>query len=210
MFSRWKQAPDPDPDLGLLRARDPAALRALVHRHHGSMVGLARSMLRSAAAADDVAQDAWIAVIAGLPGFEGRAKLSTWIMSILVNKARNHATREGRYVPLLLEEDPPDDPEGPERFDHTGHWRVRPDDLATITPERILAGREALEQVRLLIDQLPPAQRAVLILRDVEGADAAETATLLDLSPENQRVLLHRARARLRRALDDLSRQGPL
>ncbi|WP_045388564.1 sigma-70 family RNA polymerase sigma factor [Falsirhodobacter sp. alg1] len=209
MLGRWtKAAPFTEPDLGLLQRRDPTALRRMVNRHHGSMVGLARSILRNAAAADDVVQEAWIAVIAGLPSFEGRAKLSTWMMAILVNKARAHARREGRYVPLLDADDPYDEVEGPERFDHTGHWRVAPDDLETLTPERILAGREVWKQVRDQIDRLPAAQRAVLILRDVEGADAAETADILDLSAENQRVLLHRARIRLRRALDDLSHRG--
>ena len=208
MFGRWgasarearraRAATAEDLPLERLQRGEPAALRALVERHHGSMLGLARSILRNAAAAEDVAQEAWIAVIAGLPGFEGRARLSTWMMAILVNKARSHARREGRYVPLALEDDPPGEAEGPERFDATGHWRQRPDDLESLTPERILAGRQTLA--------LPPAQRAVLILRDVEGADAAETAELLGLSDENQRVLLHRGRGRLRRALEDLAR----
>ena len=213
MLGRWRRSADPtlreaEGELDRLRAGDPAALTALIGRHHGSMLALARSILRDAAAAEDATQEAWIAVMAGLPAFEGRSRLSTWILAILVNKARSHARREGRYVALAMEDDPGDEAEGPERFDATGHWRVRPDSLAAITPERILAGREALDQVRGLIDQLPPAQRAVLVLRDVEGESAAETAALLGLSDENQRVLLHRARTRLRRALDDLARQG--
>lgn len=212
MSGRWRRSADLAPwkaeaDLDRLRAGDRAALTALIGRHHGSMLALARSILRDAAAAEDAAQEAWIAVMAGLPAFEGRSRLSTWILAILVNKARSHARREGRYVPLALEDDPENEAEGPKRFDASGHWRVRPDSLAAITPERILAGREALDHVRGLIDQLPPAQRAVLVLRDVEGESADETAALLGLSAENQRVLLHRARTRLRRALEDLKRE---
>lgn len=192
-----------------LKSRDPKAIRALVDRHHGSLVALAHSVVKNRSVAEEIAQETWIAVIGSIDGFDGRSMLSTWIISILLNKAKTHARREGRYVPLSAE---PDDGDvravDPARFAADGHWTDPPSGFDGLDPERVFAGRELWRHVRDAIDHLPPAQRAVVILRDVEGRSAEEAATLLDLSRENQRVLLHRARAKLRQVVEDLERRA--
>lgn len=189
-----------------LRAGDAGAIRTLITRHHGALVGLAQSIVKSRAAAEDVVQETWIAVIEGVGRFDGRSALSTWILAILLNKARTVARRESRYVPLSEEGgsdlDEPAVP--PERFAADGHWAVPPVPLDGVDPERIYAGRQIWRHVGDAIERLPPAQKAVLILRDVEGRDAAETCRLLELTPENQRILLHRARAKLRNLVEQL------
>lgn len=192
--------------LDQLRSGNPEALRLLVERHHGAMVGLAQTIVKNRATAEDVVQETWLAVIANISRFEGRAALSTWIIAILLNKAKTIAKRDGRYTPLAQEEDRGDENErvAPSRFDGTGHWVDAPLSFDGLDPERIVAGRQLWNHVREMINRLPPAQRAVLILRDVEGTDAAKTCELLDLSPENQRVMLHRARTRLRNELETL------
>ncbi|MFP5076162.1 RNA polymerase sigma factor [Rhizobium sp. YIM 134829] len=192
--------------LDQLRSGNPEALRLLVERHHAALVGLAQSIVKNRATAEDVAQETWLAVIANISRFEGRAALSTWIIAILLNKAKTIAKRDGRYTPLAQEEDPGDEGDriAPSRFDETGHWVDPPAAFDGLNPERIVAGRQLWNHVRDMIDRLPPAQRAVLIMRDVEGNDAAKTCELLDLSPENQRVMLHRARTRLRNELEKL------
>lgn len=186
--------------LSLLRRGDQKAMSELIARHHGALVRLADSIVRNRAVAEEVAQETWLAVIANLGSFEGRSALSTWIISILLNKAKNHAKRESRYAALGKGEDPGRDPEQTlrSRFDESGHWSEAPVSFDGLTPERIVAGRHLWEHVRQMIDRLPPAQKAVLVMRDVEGADAAETCRLLDLTPENQRTLLHQARTRIR------------
>jgi len=192
--------------LGRLKARDPAAVTDLVRRHHAALVSLARSVVKDAAVAEDVAQDTWIAVMAGIDGFDGRAALSTWIIAILMNKARSHLRKQKRWV-QLDEETTADDGAlvDPARFRADGHWADPPVPLDGLSPERIVMGRELWKTVRERIETLPPGQRAVLIMRDVEGRDAEETCALLEISPENQRVLLHRARAKLRAFLEDLA-----
>lgn len=192
--------------LDQLRSGDPEALRVLVERHHAALVGLAQTIVKNRTTAEDVAQETWLSVIANISKFEGKAALSTWIIAILLNKAKTFAKREGRYAPLAQEEDHGDDndPVIPSRFDATGHWNEPPRSFDGLSPERIFAGRQLWNHVRELIDRLPPAQKAVLIMRDVEGHDAAKTCELLELSPENQRVMLHRARTRIRNEIETL------
>jgi RNA polymerase sigma-70 factor, ECF subfamily len=190
-----------------LIARDETAFRDLIRSHHGAMVALARSFVGSRASAEEVAQDTWLAVLAGLAKFERRSSLKSWIFAILINKARSRAAREGRSVALTAEgEDGSDQPWAvdPANFVADGHWRVPPRLWDTLDPERIIAGRQLWQHVSRAIDGLPAAQRAVVILRDVEGHDAEETCRLLGLSEANQRVLLHRGRSRLRAAIDIL------
>lgn len=196
--------------LAQLRSGNPEALRALVERHHAALVGLAQTIVKNRATAEDVAQETWLAVIANIGKFEGKAALSTWIIAILLNKAKTLAKREGRYTTLALEEDRGDDEHAvsPQRFDATGHWLEPPPSFDGLTPERILSGRQLWQHVRQVIERLPAAQKAVVLLRDVEGHDSAETCRLLDLTPENQRILLHRARARIRNEIETLMR-GP-
>jgi RNA polymerase sigma-70 factor (ECF subfamily) len=187
---------------------DEAAFEALVRRYHESMVRIAITFVRSRAVAEEVAQETWIATLNGLDGFEGRAPLRTWLFRILTKRAITRGVREQRTVPFSALVDDDDDPMVPaERFLgadrplYPGHWATPPrrwDEL----PEARLLARETREQVLAAVDELPPAQRAVVVLRDLQGLDAAEACELLDLSDGNQRVLLHRARAKVRAALE--------
>lgn len=189
-----------------LRSGDPEALRLLVERHHAALVGLAQTVVKNRAMAEDVAQETWLSVIANISRFEGKAALSTWIIAILFNKAKTYAKREGRYTPLAQEIDQgsENDEVSASRFDATGHWVDPPRSFDGLNPERIFAGKQLWNHVREMIDRLPPVQKAVLIMRDVEGHDSARTCELLELSPENQRVMLHRARTRIRNEIEAL------
>jgi RNA polymerase sigma-70 factor (ECF subfamily) len=191
--------------LSRLRQGDEHAYRSLIRRFHGSLTGIAASIIGSRAQAEEVVQDAWLAVFAGVGGFEGRSSLITWIFSIVLNRARTRASREGRLVglPALLE--------GTEaggravdaaEFKPDGHWREAPLLWDELSPERIVGGRQLWDHVLEAIERLPAGQRAVIILRDMEGCDAEDACALLGISAENQRVLLHRARGRVRQAID--------
>ena len=191
-----------------LRRGDPDAYRALVRRFHASLVRCAAAIIGSHAQAEEVVQDSWIAVYAGVGRFEGRSSLVTWLFSIVVNRARTRVSREGRTVGLgaLMEGTAPNARGAPlSDFKPDGHWTEAPRLWDEVSPERIVGGRQLWDHVQIAIDGLPPGQRAVILLRDMEGRDADETCALLDLSPENQRVLLHRARCRIRREIDALT-----
>jgi RNA polymerase sigma-70 factor, ECF subfamily len=192
-----------------LRRRDEAAFAALVEQYHVPLKRLARVYVRTDAVAEEVVQETWLGVIRGIDRFEGRSSVKTWIYQILTNIAKSRGVREGRSVPLSSLELAGDDPAvDPSRFldqQHErwpGHWAAPPvrwDEL----PEDSLTGRETLELVRSAIATLPPVQRQVIVLRDIEGWEADEVCELLDLSEANQRVLLHRARSKVRQALED-------
>jgi RNA polymerase sigma-70 factor (ECF subfamily) len=184
----------------LLR-RDESAFRALVERHHGMMLAFARGFVRDRAAAEEAVQETWVAVLEGLAGFERRSSLKTWIYAILANKARTAAVKAQRTVPFSAfgERDGP--AVDADRFRADGHWRDGVEAWDDMDPERLMASAEIRLKLGQAIEALPGAQRAVLILRDVEGEDGATVAAMLDISEVNQRVLLHRARARLREAL---------
>ena len=192
-----------------LRNRDEAAFVALVERHHQALVRLAMSFVSTRAAAEDVVQETWLGVLNGIDRFEARSSLKTWLFRILVNRAKTRGVRDARCVPfssLVTEAEEDEGPSvEPERFqgdDHrwAGHWCAPP--RAWGGEERMLA-RETRELIRAAIDALPPAQRTVISLRDVEGLGSDEVCALLELSEGNQRVLLHRARTKVRRALED-------
>jgi RNA polymerase sigma-70 factor, ECF subfamily len=183
-----------------LRAGDEQAFEARVSRHDALMRRVARTFVRTDAAADDVVQETWLGVIRGLNGFEGRSSLRTWIFSILVNQARTRAVRDARSVPfsaLAAEDEPAVDPAA---FGSDGRWRSAPARLED-DPETGLLVAELRAQLLDAVDGLPPAQRAVIALRDLAGLPADEVCRLLDVSDGNQRVLLHRARTRVRAAL---------
>jgi RNA polymerase sigma-70 factor (ECF subfamily) len=195
-----------DPEfLARLRRGDDAAYRDLIRRLQGSLVGLAATIIGSRAQAEEVVQDAWLAVFSGIGSFEGRSSLATWVFSIVLNRARTRATREGRLVglPALMEGT---DPRGRavdiSEFKPDGHWSEAPRLWDELSPERIVGGRQLRDHVMAAIDHLPPGQRAVIILRDIEGCEATEVCTLLGITAENQRVLLHRARGSVRKAID--------
>jgi RNA polymerase sigma-70 factor (ECF subfamily) len=195
--------------VGALSAGDQQAFAWLVDRYSGSLCRLARSFVPSEAVAEEVVQDTWTAVFTGIGGFERRSSLKTWIHSILVNVARTRGVKEHRTVPFasLQRELDADDPAvDPDRFQGPrdrapGHWAAPPPRWEH-QPEDRLVGDETLALVSDAINALPENQRRVITLRDVEGWSASEVCNALDLSETNVRVLLHRARAKVRRALE--------
>jgi RNA polymerase sigma-70 factor, ECF subfamily len=197
--------------LARLRRGDEQAYRTLIRRLHGTLIGLATSIIGSHAQAEEVVQDTWLAVFAGVSAFEGRSRLVTWVFSIALNRARTRATREGRLVglPALMEGTPPGGRAvDVAEFKPDGHWIEAPRLWDEIDPERIVGGRQLWDHVMEAIGRLPAGQRAVIILRDMEGCDAAEACALLGISAENQRVLLHRARGRIRQTIDAVTGAG--
>jgi RNA polymerase sigma-70 factor (ECF subfamily) len=184
---------------------DEAAFDTLVGQHHAAMIRVARGFISKPDVAEEVVQETWLAVLKGLPAFEGRSSLKTWIFHILANRARSRATREERVVPFA--DLSPAADEGRETseelpFTASGSWGEPPAPWQVDTPEAIVLRREAVDQLQQALGALPPAQRTVVTLRDIEGLDATEVCNILQISETNQRVLLHRARTRLRKALD--------
>ena len=191
-----------------LRAGDESAFREIVRRHHQAMVHFAETFVPSRAVAEEVAQEAWLGVIKGIDRFEGRAALSTWIFRIVANIARTRGEREHRTVPMATLSDeladgapsvPPDRFSGPAG---RGEWANPPPHWSDLPDEHLLSGH-TFERVAEIAAQLSETQRRVFMLRDVEGWSSAEVCNLLDLSEVNQRVLLHRARSRVRAGLED-------
>lgn len=186
-----------------LRAGDERAFAALVDAHDASLRRVARSFVRTDAAADDVVQETWLAVLRGLDRFEGRSSLRTWVFSILVNRARTHAVKDARSVPFSQLDAGGDGPAvNPAAFEGGG-WTSAPPRPETDPEGRLLAG-ELRAQLLAAVEDLPEAQRIVITLRDFEGIPSEDVAELLDITPGNQRVLLHRARSRVRAALTPL------
>src|SRR3954452_14352942 len=190
-----------------LRAGDEQVFEALVARHYATMMSVARTYVSSRAVAEEVVQDAWLGVLQGLDRFEGRSSLKTWIIAILVNKAKTRAVREDRIVPFATLAREPDQPAvAPERFRGAGdafpgHWRAYPANWGA-SPDIVVQDRETLRAAMRAIAELPPAQQTVIRMRDLEGCSSEEVCTALDVSAANQRVLLHRARSRVRAALE--------
>jgi RNA polymerase sigma-70 factor (ECF subfamily) len=175
-----------------LRAGDEDAFVELVRRYQSRLVRLAEATVGRNAVAQEVTQDTWLAVVRGVDRFEGRSSFKTWLFHILLNRARTAQYRERRAGN-------PDDTVD-ERFDASGAWAVPPEPWADRADDR-LAASDLAARVHDLLPQLPDVQRQVVVLRDVEGVPATEVAALLGLSDGNQRVLLHRGRARLRHLL---------
>jgi RNA polymerase sigma-70 factor (ECF subfamily) len=186
--------------LDRLRAGDETAFEELVARHDGALRRVCRSMVRSDALVDDVVQETWLGVVRGLNAFEGRSSLRTWIFRILVNTARTRAARDARSVPFSALESEQAPAVEPAAFDAEGRWVSAPSRLET-DPESHLLSRELREGLLRAVDGLSSDQRAVITLRDLVGLSAGEVCELLDLTDGNQRVLLHRARSRVRAAL---------
>lgn len=192
--------------LAMLRQGDAAAYRRLIRRFHGSLVGTANAIIGSRAQAEEVVQDAWLAVFAGIGRFEGRSSLASWLFAIVMNRARTRISRESRTVGLTtLDGSDGQERAMPEnRFTADGHWSQPVKLWDELDPERMIAGRQLWEHVQEAIEALPAGQKAVIVLRDIEARSAEEACELLSISPENQRVLLHRARGRVRRAIESL------
>ena len=194
--------------IAALRARDENVFEALMREYNASLLRVALIYVASRAVAEDVVQETWIGVLKGIDRFEGRSSLKTWIFRILTNIAKTRGQREGRTVPFSALERPDAVPEAAvdaDRFlpaDHErwpGRWASKPESW----PEERLLAAETRAVVERAIDELSPAQRAVISLRDVQGWSAEETCNALGVSETNQRVLLHRARSKVRHALED-------
>jgi RNA polymerase sigma-70 factor (ECF subfamily) len=188
-----------------LRAGDRAAFGTLVTRHGGALLRLAATFVKDRSIAEEVVQDAWVAALENLDGFEGRASLRTWLFHIVSNKARTRLTRDSRTVPFsaFAGPDEGDDPAvSPDRFDERGMWKDPPGAWSEENPERLAHGKETQAVIEQAIAALPEAQRAVITLRDVEGLGTEEICNLLGVTVSNQRVLLHRARSKVREALE--------
>jgi RNA polymerase sigma-70 factor (ECF subfamily) len=202
-----------DPDLDALRRGNEAAFLRLVTTHHSALVRLALVYAPSREVAEECVQETWIAVLRGLDGFEGRSSLRTWICRILVNIARRRAAAERRELPFSSFSDPGEAGPAvdPDRFfrsgPNAGHWAGPP--RAWSAPEQEALTRELQAVVTATIAALPPQQRIVITLRDVEGWASDEVSALLEIEPGNQRVLLHRARSRVRAALERYLSSAP-
>jgi RNA polymerase sigma-70 factor (ECF subfamily) len=190
-----------------LRAGDEHAFEALVVRHYATMLAVARSYVQSRSVAEEVVQEAWLGLLQSLDRFEGRSSLKTWVIAIVANKAKTRAQRERRTIPFGAMTRDDDEPAvDADRFrgpgePYPGHWRGSPSNWGA-SPEAVLQDRETMRAAMRAIAELPPAQQTVIRMRDVEGYSADEVCTALELTQANQRVLLHRARARVRTALE--------
>ena len=194
--------------LAALRAGDEGAFRDLFARSYPMMKRVARAYVASDAVAEEIVQETWMAIVTGIDRFEGRSALGTWIFSILTNQAKTHSAREKRAVPFSSVaasgvDEPAVDPDRFQKDDDAwpGHWATPPRPWQK--PERRMLSLEARDRLKAALAQLPDRQRMIVGLRDIEGYSAEEVCGLLGLSPENQRVLLHRGRARLRAVLEE-------
>ena len=195
-----------------LRAGDEAAFAALMREYGAAMLRVAQMYVSSRSVAEEVVQEAWVGVLKGIGRFEGRSSLKTWLFRIVANTAKTRGMREARSIPFSALGD---DTEGEPAVDadrffgagnrFPGHWSAPPESWAG-GPEGRLLAQEALEVIERDIEQLPPAQRAVITMRDVQGFTSAEVCNALDLTETNQRVLLHRARSKVRQALEEYMR----
>ena len=186
-----------------LRAGDEEAFRILVGRYHTALLRLAQTMVPTRAVAEEVVQDTWLGLVRGIKGFEGRSSLRTWLFHVLVNRARSTGAKERRPSTGITAGPTVD----PNRFGPEGGWADPPVPWPEEVDDRLVA-QDLAERIRPRIDELPEMQRQVVLLRDVEGMPAADVCQLLEITEGNQRVLLHRGRARLRGMLDDEMGKG--
>jgi RNA polymerase sigma-70 factor (ECF subfamily) len=191
-----------------LRAGDERTFRELFERTYPMMTRVARGYVASDAVAEEIVQETWMAVVTGIERFQGRSALGTWIFAILTNQAKTHSARERRALPFscVAPADVDEPAVDPDRFQHDdeawpGHWATPPRPWQK--PERRLLSLEAREQLKQALARLPERQRLIVVLRDIEGLSAEEVCDLLGLSQENQRVLLHRGRSRVRAFLEE-------
>ncbi len=191
--------PSVDTDLELLtrlREGDENAFVMLVARYQQPMLRLARSYVPSRAIAEEAVQDTWMGVVKGIERFEGRAAFKTWLFRILINRARSAGVREQRHAAIE-----PHHAVDPIRFDANGQWADPVEPWTEDSEDRLEAATWA-PTLRVGLEDLPARQRQVVVLRDMEGLSGEEVCDLLDISPGNQRILLHRGRTRLREILE--------
>lgn len=192
-----------------LRQGDEQAFDELVNKHHGALVRMALGHVADREVAEEVVQDTWMAVIEGLTRFEGRSSLRTWIFGILIHKAKDRGVREKRHTTFSAFESVDDDNDeavDPSRFQQSGewagHWAYPPQPWDDQTPEKLLASQQAVRAMNNAIEALPANLKDVLILRDVEGVEAKEACEILKITETNLYVRLHRARERVRAAVE--------
>jgi RNA polymerase sigma-70 factor (ECF subfamily) len=193
-----------------LQAGDERVFTAVMDLYSGSLLRLAMSYAPSRAVAEEVVQETWMGVLEGIHRFESRSSFKTWLFRILTNRAKTRGIRESRYEPFGIKGASTDDDEGPALEDSLfvaegsgkGHWKDPPQAWEPDTPERVLLSKECREVIEKAIESLPTTQRQVITLRDIEGVSSEEICNLLEISETNQRVLLHRARTKVRRMLD--------
>jgi RNA polymerase sigma-70 factor (ECF subfamily) len=192
-----------------LRRGDERAFDELVDRHHSALIRMAMGYVTDREVAEEVVQDTWIAVIKGLNRFEGRSSLRTWIFGIVIHKAKDRGVRDKRQVAFSAFESPDDASEegiDPSRFQQSGerigHWAFPPQPWDEQTPEKLLADQQAVTAMNKAIEALPSTLKAVLILRDIEGVEAKEVCKVLNITETNLYVRLHRARERVRAAVE--------
>jgi RNA polymerase sigma-70 factor (ECF subfamily) len=202
---RWAQD---EQSVAALRAGDERTFRDLFQRHYPAMKRVARSYVESEAVAEEIVQETWVAILTGIDRFEGRSALGTWIFSILINQAKTHSSRERRSLPFSSispsgGDEPAVDADRFQKDDEAwpGHWATPPRPWQK--PDRRALSLEARERLKDALSELPDRQRLIVGLRDVEGLSSGDVCTLLGLSRENERVLLHRGRSRLRAALEE-------
>jgi len=197
--------------LNALRSGDESAFAQLVNQYHTSLVRLARIFVRDELMAEELTQETWLAVLQGLNRFEARSTLKTWIFTILTNKAKTRGQRENRSIVFSDLDEEADSPTvDPGRFrppdaeKSPNHWttEAKPQPWVGV-PEDSLLTQETINIIRQTIDTLPENQKTVITLRDVHELSSEETCNILNISETNQRVLLHRARARVRQALEE-------
>lgn len=196
--------------LAALRRRDESTFSRLVGMYHNSLIRVARMYVGSEAVAEEVVQEAWVGVLKGLDRFEGRCTLKTWIFQIMINQAKTRGERESRMIPFSAmfdaQTDPGEPAVDPSQFTENdpewpGGWVSQPRKWGT-TPEQSLLSREFRAVLEAAIETLPASQKEVITLRDVQGWTSDEVCNALGVSESNQRVLLHRARSKVRQALD--------
>lgn len=192
-----------------LRGGDEEAFDELVTRHHSALIRMAMGYVADREVAEEVVQDTWMAVIEGLGRFEGRSSLRTWIFGIMIHKAKDRGVREKRHTNFSSFESMDEESEetiDPSRFyqsgEWAGHWVFPPQPWDDQTPEKLLASQQAVTAMNRAIEALPPTLKDVLILRDVEGVEAKEACEILKITETNLYVRLHRARERVRQAVE--------
>lgn len=195
--------------LARLRAGEEKAFDEVVNKHHGALIRMAMGHVADREAAEEVVQDTWMTVIESLHRFEGRSSLRTWIFGILIHKAKDRGVREKRHTTFSACESCDDENEeaiDPSRFQQSGewagHWAFPPRPWDDQTPEKLLASQQAVSAMNKAIEALPPTLKDVLVMRDIEGMESYEVCALLKITETNLHVRLHRARERVRKAVE--------
>ncbi len=187
-----------------LRTGEEAAFNELVDRYHGALIRTAMNYVADLSIAEEVVQEAWLGVMEGIGGFEGRSSLKSWLFSIVIHKAKDRGVCEKRYVSMTMSEteDADESAVDPSRFRASGEWGLPPQQWDEITPERLLSSKEHLALLQRAIEELPDNLREVLVLRDIEEMDSKDICAMLKITESNLYVRLHRGRERVRAAME--------